>query len=59
MILPCDCWSEYQDRKYGLGNRIHNQSGTKPSANCTVCGKAKNTSAGDIPKSKDKKGKKK
>lgn len=41
MILRCNCIHEYQDKKYGLGNRVHNLSGNKPSASCTVCGSKK------------------
>jgi len=44
MIAKCTCKNEYQDRRYGPGNRIHNltkkvdgrgQDGKR----CTVCGK--------------------
>jgi hypothetical protein len=37
--LKCTCISEYQDKKYGKGLRIHNQAGTIPAPKyrCTVC----------------------
>jgi len=38
-ILPCSCKHEYQDKKYGKGNRVHNKKGSKnPGYRCTVCG---------------------
>jgi len=37
MILSCTCKSEYQDSKYGKGNRVYNR--TKNGARCTICGK--------------------
>jgi hypothetical protein len=42
MILRCDCAHQYQDQKYGKGNRVHNEM--KPGSNkvrCSVCGKEK------------------
>ena len=42
-IKKCNCQSEYQDKKYGPGMRVHNvgkKGGTK-SAKCTVCGTIK------------------
>jgi hypothetical protein len=36
MITKCTCEHEYQDRRYGKQNRVHNQ-GSKGAA-CTVCG---------------------
>ena len=44
MIHPCDCKSEDQDKMYGKGQRVHNQTkhtGDKPGRRCTVCGKTK------------------
>lgn len=44
MIKPCDCKHTYQDKKYGKGNRVHNEVVTKsgkPEHRCTVCGKVK------------------
>lgn len=43
MIHTCSCKSEYQDKKYGKGNRVHNPTGEKNKnhANCTVCGTRK------------------
>jgi hypothetical protein len=37
MIRRCFCKSEYQDRKYGSGNRVFNKS--KLGWRCTSCGK--------------------
>ena len=43
MIKKCDCKNDFQDKTYGTGNRVHNQ--TKAGAyRCTVCVKVKNTS---------------
>jgi hypothetical protein len=36
-VKPCSCASEYQDRRYGKGNRVFNLSAK--AATCTVCGK--------------------
>jgi len=38
IIKPCskNCESEYQDKKYGKGLRVHNLGRDK--ATCTVCG---------------------
>jgi len=39
-VLPCDCEHIYQDRKYGKGKRLHNQ--TKDGEwRCSVCRKEK------------------
>ena len=40
-IRQCSCTSEYQDRKYGKGNRVHNDLGPKKKdlCRCTVCEK--------------------
>ena len=41
MILKCNCKNDYQDERYGTGNRVHNPikvSGTQsPQYRCTVC----------------------
>lgn len=39
-ILRCKCTHEYQDKRYGVGQRAHNKSGAKDSTkySCTVCG---------------------
>jgi hypothetical protein len=34
-VLPCTCKSEYQDKAYGLGKRLHNK--TNEGQRCTVC----------------------
>lgn len=47
-VLPCNCRHEYQDEKYGAGNRVHNYSpgsskkgSPQPTWVCTVCGDRK------------------
>jgi hypothetical protein len=37
---PCNCKSEFQDKLYGRGNRLHTlpQGGKRTGATCTVCG---------------------
>lgn len=39
-ILGCKCTHEYQDKRYGAGQRAHNKSGDTNSTKyfCTVCG---------------------
>ncbi len=48
IIKKCEsrCQSEYQDRRFGVGNRAHNQTKQNKPANergwrCTVCGQPK------------------
>lgn len=45
MIKKCDCKHPYQDRRYGKGNRVHNEMATqkdKPNQyRCTVCNRQK------------------
>jgi len=38
-ILKCTCKSDYQDKKYGKGNRVHNIK--NEGCRCTVCGEDK------------------
>jgi len=41
VIKKHNCYSEYQDKKYGKGNRIFNQKLDRNKApTCTVCGKS-------------------
>jgi hypothetical protein len=44
MIKQCKCKHDFQDKRYGQGNRVHNQK-QKDSKNaqyrCTVCGDVK------------------
>ncbi len=40
-IKRCDCKNEYQDRRYGKKNRVHNERSNKQGYRCTVCGKEK------------------
>jgi hypothetical protein len=35
-IRNCNCKSEYQDKKYGIGRRVFNK-GIKVALRCTVC----------------------
>lgn len=43
VVKRCTCESEFQDREYGLGQRLHNQCKSERgmSWRCTVCGKEK------------------
>jgi hypothetical protein len=49
MLLKCECVHEFQDRKYGVGMRVHNtMNNGKPLAGtttkqyrCTVCGRVR------------------
>ncbi len=41
-VKQCKCKNEYQDKKYGQGNRLFNikdkkKVGSSPAASCTVC----------------------
>jgi hypothetical protein len=40
-VKKCSCVSEYQDARYGRGNRLMNRCGSKTSEayRCTVCAK--------------------
>lgn len=45
-VKGCDCLHRVQDRLYGLGQRLHNGTGVKRTAQgdkwrCTVCGRVK------------------
>ena len=54
MILKCTCVHKFQDEKYGLYNRVHNQSGKESNkARCTVCGNVRDI--GKIFKQEEKK----
>ncbi len=41
MILPCNCKHAYQDKRYGIGKRVHNPTKDESKFKCTVCGKEK------------------
>ncbi len=57
MILRCTCIHDYQDEKYGKGNRVHNLSGNDSSkAYCTVCGTAHETRIYQKPEEKKENG---
>jgi hypothetical protein len=40
-VLKCNCKHDFQDKNYGPGNRVHNETGKtgRPSWRCTVCGR--------------------
>ena len=38
-VLKCHCASDFQDKKYGKGKRLHNA--TVKGYRCTVCGQSK------------------
>lgn len=40
VVKACSCPSEYQDKKYGKGARVHNET-AKDELRCTVCGTVK------------------
>ena len=48
-ILPCTCnlgqGAEFQDRKYGIGKRVHNP--TNKGYKCTICSSVKSRSGDD------------
>ncbi len=39
-VKKCNCKNDFQDERYGKGNRLHNERGGKNrgSYRCTVCG---------------------
>lgn len=42
VVKKCKCESVFQDKTYGVGQRVHNE-GTKDAV-CTVCGSKKSIS---------------
>jgi hypothetical protein len=44
-IKKCNCKSEFQDKRYGSGNRVHNKARSRIQGRnawtCTVCGTKK------------------
>ena len=53
-IKTCNCKSDYQDLKYGKGNRVYNvafRSGIK-TTRCTVCSNTIKFSSSTVAKSK-------
>jgi hypothetical protein len=42
-IRFCTCVNEFQDKKYGIRQRVHNRAGGKGTVKwrCTVCGNEK------------------
>jgi len=51
-IRACRCSSDYQDTKYGKGQRVHTLGGTaqSPRETCTVCGNK--VAAASVPRKK-------
>lgn len=43
VIKKCECINEYQDKKYGNGNRVFNINPKAGNGYCTVCGKQQST----------------
>ena len=41
VVKTCTCNSEYQDKRYGVGLRVHNLCSKGEKARCTVCTKEK------------------
>ena len=39
VVKTCTCSSEYQDKRYGAGLRVHNLCKKGEKARCTVCSK--------------------
>jgi len=44
--LPCDCQNDWQDKRYGVGKRLHNPckskiSNQRKAHRCTVCAAVK------------------
>lgn len=37
-VIKCKCNSEFQDKEYGKGMRLHNTSPDEKNLRCTVCG---------------------
>lgn len=53
-VIKCICKSEFQDKIYGEGKRLHNMTSKQNNtvARCTVCSKENNISS--TPSSKKK-----
>lgn len=48
MISHCDCKHEYQDLKYGRGNRVFNSTKEPDRYVCTVCTKSKSVAKAEV-----------
>lgn len=46
VIKKCTCRHEYQDERYGKGNRVHNMTKDDKNAYCTVCDSKVSTGGG-------------
>jgi len=53
-IQKCNCKHQFQDERYGAGNRVYTKRKDGTAAACTVCGNTKTASVKAAPKS-DKK----
>jgi len=40
-IYGCNCSHEFQDKRYGKGQRVHSEAGKGTKLRCTVCSKEK------------------
>ena len=40
-VMPCDCRSAMQDKLYGKGQRVWNETTKPPGWRCSVCGAKK------------------
>ena len=38
-VMKCYCESKFQDKEYGKGNRVYNETAKDGNCKCTVCGK--------------------
>lgn len=52
-VLPCTCQHAFQDRRYGTGRRLHNE--TKNGFCCTSCNKGAGSRQADWKKYKHRK----
>lgn len=58
-VFSCGCKSDYQDRRYGVGMRLHNMKmDEKKGGTCTVCGKLNTKTAAKAESTEDDKKKK-
>lgn len=43
-VMKCNCENDFQDKKYGKQNRLHNITADKMKGRCTVCANTVNLS---------------
>lgn len=53
-MTRCDCVHEYQDAKYGKGNRVATPMKDNKGVRCTVCGKTHTAPAKENKKEEKK-----